>query len=62
MRSNGSVSNDVTRFDGKIRLLAACLSALAGFVDALAFLKLGGFAYESQFHGYYDGRTAPEPV
>jgi uncharacterized membrane protein YoaK (UPF0700 family) len=33
----------VTRFDRKIRLLAACLSALAGFVDALAFLKLGGF-------------------
>jgi len=33
----------MTRFDRKIRLLAACLSALAGFVDALAFLKLGGF-------------------
>ena len=42
-RSNGSGSDILTRFDRKIRLLAACLSALAGFVDALAFLKLGGF-------------------
>jgi len=33
----------MTRFDRKSRLLAACLSSLAGFVDALAFLKLGGF-------------------
>ncbi len=31
------------RLDRRIRLLAACLSALAGYVDALAFLKLGGF-------------------
>jgi len=33
----------MTRFDRRIRLLAACLSALAGYVDALAFIKLGGF-------------------
>ncbi len=33
----------MNRFDRRIRLLAACLSALAGYVDALAFLKLGGF-------------------
>jgi uncharacterized membrane protein YoaK (UPF0700 family) len=31
------------RFDCRIRLLAACLSALAGYVAAVAFLKLGGF-------------------
>ena len=30
-------------FDRRIRLPAAYLSALAGYVDALAFLKLGGF-------------------
>jgi uncharacterized membrane protein YoaK (UPF0700 family) len=33
----------MTRSDSRIRVLAACLSALAGYVDALAFLKLGGF-------------------
>jgi len=43
MPSNESGSNNVIRFDRKIRLLAACLSALAGFVDAIAFLNLGGF-------------------
>lgn len=30
-------------YAGRVRALAASLSALAGYVDALAFLKLGGF-------------------
>ena len=30
-------------YDRRLRVFAACLSALAGYVDALAFLKLGGF-------------------
>lgn len=29
--------------DGRTKALAACLSALAGYVDAIGFLKLGGF-------------------
>jgi uncharacterized membrane protein YoaK (UPF0700 family) len=33
----------VIRYDRRIRLLAAGLSALAGFVDAIGFIKLGGF-------------------
>jgi len=33
----------VTRYDHRIRLLAACLSSLAGYVDAIGFLHLGGF-------------------
>jgi len=31
------------RQDRRVRTLATCLSALAGYVDALAFLHLGGF-------------------
>ncbi|HEY4344536.1 MAG TPA: YoaK family protein [Parvibaculum sp.] len=33
----------MTRHDRRTQILAACLSALAGYVDALAFIKLGGF-------------------
>ncbi|WP_343699664.1 YoaK family protein [Caulobacter sp.] len=33
----------MSRFDNRERLLAACLAALAGYVDALGFLHLGGF-------------------
>jgi uncharacterized membrane protein YoaK (UPF0700 family) len=33
----------MTRFDRRVRLLAAVLSGLAGYVDAIGFLKLGGF-------------------
>lgn len=32
-----------TRYDRKIQVLAACLPALAGYVDAIGFIKLGGF-------------------
>jgi uncharacterized membrane protein YoaK (UPF0700 family) len=33
----------VTRYDRRIQSMAACLSALAGYVDAIGFIKLGGF-------------------
>jgi uncharacterized membrane protein YoaK (UPF0700 family) len=33
----------MTRFDKRVQALAVGLSALAGFVDALAFVHLGGF-------------------
>jgi len=33
----------MTRFDRRVRWLAACLAALAGYVDAIGFLQLGGF-------------------
>ncbi|AGH51216.1 hypothetical protein G432_17490 [Sphingomonas sp. MM-1] len=42
----------VTRYDRRTWLLAACLSALAGFVDAVGFLKLGGF-----FVSFMSGNT-----
>jgi uncharacterized membrane protein YoaK (UPF0700 family) len=31
------------RYDRRIRALAICLTALAGYVDAIGFMKLGGF-------------------
>jgi uncharacterized membrane protein YoaK (UPF0700 family) len=33
----------VNRYDRRVRTLAAGLSALAGYVDAIGFIKLGGF-------------------
>lgn len=42
-RGVGGTPSGVTRTDRRDRLLAACLSALAGYVDALGFLALGGF-------------------
>ncbi|MBB6122564.1 YoaK family protein [Sphingobium subterraneum] len=33
----------MTRYPVKVRLLAACLSALAGYIDAIGFLGTGGF-------------------
>jgi uncharacterized membrane protein YoaK (UPF0700 family) len=37
----------MNRLGREDRLFAACLSALAGYVDALAFLRLGGFFVRS---------------
>ena len=42
----------MTRYDRKVQLLAAGLSALAGFVDATGFIKLGGF-----FVSFMSGNT-----
>jgi uncharacterized membrane protein YoaK (UPF0700 family) len=42
----------MVRYDGRVRLLAAGLSAMAGFVDATGFLKLGGF-----FVSFMSGNT-----
>lgn len=33
----------MTRLDARLRLLAVLMSALAGFVDAVGFIELGGF-------------------
>ena len=33
----------MNRYDRRVRTLAAGLSALAGYVDAIGFIKLGGF-------------------
>ena len=33
----------MTRFDRRMQMLAVCLSALAGYVDATGFIRLGGF-------------------
>lgn len=40
------------RYDRRVRLLAASLSALAGFVDAIGFLSLGGY-----FVSFMSGNT-----
>jgi len=42
----------MNRYDGRVRLLAAGLSALAGFVDAIGFISLGGF-----FVSFMSGNT-----
>jgi uncharacterized membrane protein YoaK (UPF0700 family) len=42
----------VTRYERRVKLLAAGLSALAGFVDATGFIKLGGF-----FVSFMSGNT-----
>jgi uncharacterized membrane protein YoaK (UPF0700 family) len=39
-------------YDRRLRLLAACLSALAGYVDAIGFISLGGF-----FVSFMSGNT-----
>jgi uncharacterized membrane protein YoaK (UPF0700 family) len=33
----------MTRYDQRMRLFAACLSSLAGYVDAIGFIQTGGF-------------------
>lgn len=33
----------MTRYDKRVRALAVCLSTLAGYVDAVGFIELGGF-------------------
>jgi len=42
----------MTRHDRRVRVLAACLAAVAGFVDAAAFIELGGF-----FVSFMSGNT-----
>lgn len=42
----------MTGYDRRLRLLAACLSAIAGYVDAIGFVSLGGF-----FVSFMSGNT-----
>jgi uncharacterized membrane protein YoaK (UPF0700 family) len=39
----GCYKDRVNRYDRRVRTLAVCLSALAGYVDAIGFIRLGGF-------------------
>jgi uncharacterized membrane protein YoaK (UPF0700 family) len=42
----------MNRYDRRVKILAAALSALAGFVDAIGFMSLGGF-----FVSFMSGNT-----
>jgi uncharacterized membrane protein YoaK (UPF0700 family) len=42
----------MTGYDRRLRLLAACLSAVAGYVDGIGFISLGGF-----FVSFMSGNT-----
>ena len=42
----------MVRYDRRVKLLAAGLSALAGFVDATGFIQMGGF-----FVSFMSGNT-----
>jgi uncharacterized membrane protein YoaK (UPF0700 family) len=38
-----SLDNLVTGYDFRVRTVAICLASLAGYIDALGFMELGGF-------------------
>lgn len=48
----GRTRFDVTRYDRRTRAFAACLSALAGYIDAVGYMSLGGF-----FVSFMSGNT-----
>ncbi|WP_426029442.1 YoaK family protein [Caulobacter sp. DWP3-1-3b2] len=37
------LDNPVTGYDFRVRTMAICLASLAGYIDALGFMELGGF-------------------
>ena len=45
--TEGRYGFSMNRYDKRVRTLAVCLAALAGFVDAIGFIKLGGFPSRS---------------